>query len=292
MTKKFFNWRNVVAVATCLAATTIFSGCDPQDNPHDNGSEVQVEIRNFPFSTPFGYDDGGNIYVYPQKPVQWNGWIPTDGQATGMISKEYPIATLRLPNFENYGGGDGYLHLVLYIGVSSHGMVYQQFISKEKVGLLAGAINIFDFNTDFEILHEFGGSQGILRIEGVPQEYRYGIDVFEIFDYSGTVEDIEDYSALKPVGFKGEPDVSIDIIWQDYLAIPLLGIKNQHWDDVADIWQYEFTGNRFNLSGTYLIQMSGFSPDHGLKEMYYAEGVKFTNGRATIKWGDIKFIAN
>jgi hypothetical protein len=290
MTKQIFNLRNVATIVACLAVTTMFAACDKGNNDPDNGGgEVKVQINNLPPSIQAG--DGCLVYTVAQKPVQWRGF-EVGAAGHGMITAEYPVTSLVMADYSNYNGDDAYLYLQFYTGVLAPGIYYQHYISKNKVMLIGNATNIFDFNTDFEILHEFGGNQGILRIEGVPQEYRYGIDVFEIFDYSGTVEDIEDYSALKPVGFKGDPEVSIDIVWHDYLAIPLLGIKNQHWDDVADIWQYEFTGNRFNLSGTYLIQMSGFSPESNLQYMYYAESVKFTNGRATIKWGDIRFIAN
>ncbi|MDR0436952.1 MAG: hypothetical protein LBH22_01475 [Bacteroidales bacterium] len=40
MKKKFFNLRNVVAIAICLAVTTMFSGCDKDPNGDQDGGET------------------------------------------------------------------------------------------------------------------------------------------------------------------------------------------------------------------------------------------------------------
>ena len=281
----------MIAIAICLATTMSFASCDGgSDNGTETGGEVKVQINNLPLSIQAG--DGCLVYTVAQKPVQWRGFDIGAG-AHGMITAEYPVTSLVTADYSNYNGGEAYLYLQFYMGVTSHGIHYQHYISKNKLKLKEG-VNTFDFANDFEILHEYGGNQGILRIEGVPQAYWDGIFLFEMFDYSGTVEDIEDYSALKPIGTLGDPvyEQGMNHYGADYLSLPLIGYKNQKWDDVADRWYYELTGSRFNQSGTYLIWMAGFSPDTRFHYSYYAEGVKFTNGRATIQWGNIRFIAN
>ena len=50
MTKRIFKLRNVVAIAICLAATTIFSGCDKDPDPIDNGTEQEANIVTFTFA--------------------------------------------------------------------------------------------------------------------------------------------------------------------------------------------------------------------------------------------------
>ena len=41
-----FRWKNVVAIAICLATTTMFSGCEPEDNP-DSGTNNPSAVTDF-----------------------------------------------------------------------------------------------------------------------------------------------------------------------------------------------------------------------------------------------------
>jgi hypothetical protein len=280
--------RNVAAVAVCLAAA-ILASCDIEDETQDVATDgVSVTIANLPNETN---GMGGQVIVYTTKPVQYAG-IP-DGIATGtLMNGTTSYVLLGDPRTENYiyQGGEAYLMLstIPRAGVDQ----YFHFITKNKVTLHKGD-NAFDFRTDFEILHDYGGSNGILRIEGVPDVYEGSISIM-IYDYPYIIGEEGTYTEAiktKPLGCDGIADTEgLSYHAADYLALPLAGFTNQKYNTTIDDWTYEPTGKRFNLSGLYFIDIAGFRNDCPINQLwyYYADQVQFTNGKATIQWSDLK----
>ena len=288
MTKHRFNLRNMVKTVAILVAVTVFSACGKDDNPNDlTGGEVQIEIKKLPISGELGIC---MLSVYDVKPVQYYGFQESDHTlATGTISAADGLVSPPLISTTSihggeyfYSGGEGYIYLYIITGVMKNGHLYQHFIYPDKLPLVGG-INRLDF-ADFEILHEYGGSKGILRIEGVPAEYTKSFSV-EIYEYY-PIEDIDELGGapLKPFGEMGDPQYFPYSYYTDCLSIPLSGYTNQEWDNEAGRWYYEPTNRRFDLSGQYLVKIRGFDPDNSL---YYVEA-NFTNGRTTIQWGSVR----
>ncbi|MDR0831209.1 MAG: hypothetical protein LBN95_14040, partial [Prevotellaceae bacterium] len=50
MFKKFLKMRNVAAIAACLAATTIFSGCEPIEPPDPNNPTGELTELKTPIT--------------------------------------------------------------------------------------------------------------------------------------------------------------------------------------------------------------------------------------------------
>jgi hypothetical protein len=277
MTKQNFKQRSIkgIAIAICLAATTMFSACGDDGNDPEDGGAVQIEIKNL---FVHNASDGCMIEFIYTKPAQWAGVL--SGMSDGYLTAESPKTNLT--NSVETTGREGYICLTLISGILKNGYYYQHFISKNKATLKDG-LNTFDFGTDFEILHEYGGT-GILRIEGVPAEYTTSVNVQHIYEHLGTTGEYDGYSK-KPLGEMGDPQNFPYGYYGDYLSIPLQGFKNQVLDYYVGVWSYDLTGRRFDQSGTFLIEMTGFND--GPTILYYAEA-NFTNGRATVQWGDFK----
>ena len=100
------------------------------------------------------------------------------------------------------------------------------------------------------------------------------------------------WAGFTSCGDGGDPEQPFASHTADCLALPLEGYTNQEYNHTVDMWDYETTRRRFNLTGTYFIRFGGFQAGRPLNEEwnYYADQVTFTNGNATIRWADIKKI--
>ena len=276
-------------IIASLAVSITVSGCGGGNNGEpENGGEVKLLINHLPFSGEYSVATAG---VYLQKPVQAAGWGKENVQAECYMTPDNTTGTL-YHVADEYSGGEGYIYVNLMPGVLKNGYYYQNFISKNKVELKQGN-NTFNFNTDFEILHQFAGNQGILRIEDVPAEYTESIAYLRVIENLGeTGADglpvDADAASLKPIALHGDPhhyDPYGDY-GGDFLSIPLTAVENQHHGHgVADVWTYDITNRRFDQSGAFLVYMNGFDPEG--YHTYVAQA-NFTNGKATIQWANVK----
>jgi hypothetical protein len=246
---------------------------------------VKVTITNLPAGAGSSGMDG-QILLYPTKPPQVED-IP-DGITTGVLMSGSADLIPVNPQYGSspYAGGKGYLRIatVNALPLAGTNLKYREYISKKEVTLKAGN-NTFDFAVDFEVLHQYGGEEGILTITDVPKEIVDANRVFKfiVTEYQGPTDegDISFEMAMnaKPLAMAVLPTT-------DYLSIPLNRLENQVWHEQNPIthdgvWAYDLTENRFIRGGMYFIYTEGFPTR-------YEYEVVFTFGNATISWNDLK----
>jgi hypothetical protein len=272
MTKQNFKQRSIkgIAIAICLAATTAFSACGDSGNGNDdNSGVVQLKINNIGNAGTFA-----QIYVYPTKPLDMYNRGNTIAISAGAMVDNNEAVEIVGNAFSEFSGGEGYVFLQFAVPV-------RNFITKNKVNLKKG-MNTLDFAADFEIFYEFAGN-GVITVTETETSKPAYIETIEIMDYAGfleTEEDILNAFHSKPLGCGEDPEHGMGS-YRDW-GLPVQGFKNQRWDDEADRWYYEPTDRRFDLSGTFFVRIRNYDG------IYYASGVTFINGRATISWGQFK----
>jgi hypothetical protein len=298
--KRFLKLRNVAKIlVTCLAVTTVFSGCDPKENdPAVDDGQVTVTIKNLPAASASN-GMGGMLGLYSTKPVQWDNDndghedipdIITSGSLMNGTARF--VATGSQPgNVSVYSGGDGYLYLrtIYQLPVAGAEIMYGCFVGKNKVTLKPGD-NVFDFTADFEILHQYAGD-GILRITDVPREIVFGAGNgltvptgrpfnIMVYDYNRPTDegdfDLSFALNTKPMAQTVFPTV-------DYLSVPLCAIINQRYNTTVSLWEYEPTENRTALNGYYFLKIeteAGYA---------YVGAVNFSNGNATVSYNSFHY---
>jgi hypothetical protein len=266
----------MMALAVMFTVTVSCGG--GSDNGDDQNGAVQLKINNIAHIGTTGF-----VYVFPTKPVDMKEVDEGGSIAWSSITEEFPTVEIMGNAFTDFTGGEGYIHLQLVASAeyaATHGMPYANFITRNRVNLKSG-INELDMNTDFEKLYEFGGN-GVLTVTNIPAEYPGYVTTVWVREYAGdteTAEDIRNAFNSKPLAFAGDPEYGMGN-FNDW-GVPLQGAANQQWDNDADMWNYTLTGSRFNLSGTYFVYLI-------CDDRYYAGGVVFQNGRATINWGQLE----
>ena len=98
MFRKRFNLRKVVAIATCLAGVTMFSGCDKENDPNENnnGTGVPGTVMNFTatagdkqvsLSWTVPSDDGGSAITGYE--VTKDNWANKETKTASQLSHTY-----------------------------------------------------------------------------------------------------------------------------------------------------------------------------------------------------------
>jgi hypothetical protein len=95
MKRMNFNWRNLAAIVACLAVTTMFSGCGPEDDP-DNGTNTPGAVIDFTATAGDGqvsltwtvpYDNGGSEITGYE--VTMDAWTNKVSKTANELSHTY-----------------------------------------------------------------------------------------------------------------------------------------------------------------------------------------------------------
>ena len=278
--KTKFRWM----AAIVAVATISFASCssDGDENTPALSDTVKVKINNLPAAAGSSGMEG-QLLVYPIKPAQFEDL--EDGITTGVLMNGSADLIPVHPQYGSspYKGGEGYLRIktVNTLPLANTNMRYMNYISKNKVTLKPGD-NTFNFSTDFEVLHQYGGEEGILTITDVPKEIvdQDWVFKFIVNDYPGSTDEGD---ATFELAMKAKPLAMAVLPTTDYLAIPLDNLMNQEWIPVTidGYWYHELAEERFKRGGMYFIYTEGIPT-------WYASQVVFTYGSATISWSDLK----
>jgi hypothetical protein len=275
-----------VRVFTMAIAISLFAVSCGDDGEEDDaaGGTVTVTITNLPAGI---HTMGGAVRISADKPEQWDG-LSGDGLAGGSLLNGSAVLIGDVLSGGTppwyYSGGDGYLHLQTMTGIEVQHIEYNRFIGKNRVTLKPGD-NTFDFTQHFEVLHRYGGKNGIFSITGVPPITE--VIRFTITDYPQPTD--EDVQSLE-LAFNAKPLARIFIPTTDYLSMPVNSLINQQYDSNIHSWNYQDTDDRFTGSGTFFMYSEYYHSIDNEDVRLYAGQVSFSNGCATINRNGFKKI--